>query len=76
MCDLPSLSFNLVNLFLKHILGGVLREFASLSHHLQDRYYKGCLMKFNTLLLTEYKRVIFMDLSKVFKSFLTKLDLY
>ena len=42
-------------------IGGVLREFASLDHHLSDQYYKGCLMKFNSILLTEYKRVIFMD---------------
>ena len=42
-------------------IGGVLREFASLDHHLSDQYYKGCLMKFNSILLTEYKRIIFMD---------------
>jgi lipopolysaccharide biosynthesis glycosyltransferase len=41
--------------------GGILRNFASLSQHLTDNYYKGCYERLYVFQLTEYDRVVIMD---------------
>ncbi len=42
-------------------LGGKIRRFKGLGHHLHDIYYKYSLQKFNAFLLTDYDRVVVMD---------------